>query len=107
MKVWPPGKEDRRVRRDDARRSEPVPADLAEWLLHDERLLVKARFGGDTALYHAWRDRLWTEMHDTMRRPDHFRRFTGDEEYVVEVVFDGDRDQYRVCRDRLREELWQ
>ena len=107
MKVWPPGKEDRPVRPDDACRCEPASHDLAEWVLHDEKLLVRARFGGDTRLYNAWRDHLWTEMNDTMRRPDHLRHFTEDEEYVVEVVFDGDWDQYRVCRDRLREELWQ
>jgi hypothetical protein len=82
-------------------------AELANWVLHDEKLLVETRFGGDCTLYAAWRDRLWAEMQDTMRHPDRDRRPTPDEEYVVRTAFDGDWNEYRVCRDRLREELWQ
>jgi hypothetical protein len=76
-------------------------------VLHDEKLLVETRFGGDAELYNAWRDRLWAEMQDTMRRPDRARRSVADEEYVVMTAFGGNWAQYRVCRDRLREELWQ
>lgn len=82
-------------------------ADLASWLLHDEKLLVETRFGGDCARYAAWRDRLWAEMHGTPHHPDRDRRPTPDEEHVVRTAFDGDWNEYRVCRDRLREELWQ
>jgi hypothetical protein len=90
------------------RRTRPHPSsDLANWVLHDEKLLVETRFGGDRELYRAWRDRLWTEMYDVMHRPDRTRRYSADEKYVVMTAFDGDWAQYRVCRDRLREELWQ
>jgi hypothetical protein len=111
VKVWPPGKHHRPTlsalmrRRPHARTA--LPAELANWVLHDEKLLVETRFGGNTELYGAWRDRLWAEMHDTMHRPDQPRRHTEDEEYVVITAFDGNWAQYRVCRDRLREELWQ
>jgi hypothetical protein len=114
MKVWPPGKHHRPVLRGirrpgSGRRHERAhsPSDLANWVLHDEKLLVETRFGGDTERYNAWRDRLWAEMHDTMRQPDHARTNSADEEYVVMTAFDGNWAQYRVCRDRLREELWQ
>jgi hypothetical protein len=118
MKVWPPGKRHRPVlggiRRSGAgrrhERARPSSV-LADWVLHDEKLLVESRFGGDSERYAAWRDRLWAEMHDTMRRPerhpDPARGNSADEEYVVMTAFDGDWAQYRVCRDRLREELWQ
>lgn len=111
MKVWPPGKHGRapiggRMRRR-ARRHAPCH-DLANWVLHDEKLLVETKFGGDTELYRAWRDRLWSEMHETMHRPGVARRVDAeDEEYVVMTAFGGNWAQYRVCRDRLREELWQ
>ena len=114
MKVWPAGKDHRPALRGihrpgTGRRHERVhrPAELANWVLHDERILVETRFGGDYERYLAWRDRLWAEMHDRMRRPDRHRRYSPDEEHVVLTAFDGDWAQYRVCRDRLREELWQ
>jgi hypothetical protein len=111
MKVWPPGKHHRPtlntlIRR--RRQAGPaVPAELANWVLHDEKLLVETRFGGNSELYGAWRDRLWAQMHDTMHHPDRARQYTEDEEYIVMTAFDGNWAQYRVCRDRLREELWQ
>jgi hypothetical protein len=112
MKVWPPGKRHRPTFHRLARRTPACPSpDLAGWVLHDEKLLVETRFGGDSELYGAWRDRLWTEMHDTMQHPDRPSRSAtdsaADEEYVVETAFDGNWSQYRICRDRLREELWQ
>jgi hypothetical protein len=111
MKVWPPGERHRPrlsafVRRHPAA-APALPAELANWVLHDEKLLVDTRFGGNRELYGAWRDRLWAEMQDTMHRPDRIRRYTEDEEYVVMTAFGGNWAQYRVCRDRLREELWQ
>jgi hypothetical protein len=105
MKVWPPGKRPPLGRL--MKRRAHCFADLANWVLHDEKLLVETRFGGDVELYNAWRDRLWAEMQDSMRRPDRARRFVADEEYVVMTAFGGNWAQYRVCRDRLREELWQ
>jgi hypothetical protein len=75
--------------------------------LHEEKLLVETRFAGDSELYGAWRDRLWAEMHETMRHPERIRGHSADDEYVVQTAFDGDWSQYRICRDRLREELWQ
>jgi hypothetical protein len=112
MKVWPPGKHHRPTLGRLARRRSHSPAapstDLANWVLHDEKLLVETRFGGDSELYGAWRDRLWAEMHDTMRGGgSRSHGSTQDEEYVVRTAFDGNWSQYRVCRDRLREELWQ
>lgn len=114
MKVWPPGKQHRPVlrgihRRGLGRRHEDTHprTELANWVLHDEKLLVETRFGGDSERYNAWRDSLWAEMHDAMRRPDRDRGSSADEEYVVMTAFDGDWAQYRACRDRLREELWQ
>ncbi|MDN3355869.1 hypothetical protein [Actinomadura sp. DC4] len=111
MKVWPPGKHRRTTLSGLMRRRPHAPAvraaELANWVLHDEKLLVETRFGGNAELYGAWRDRLWTEMHDRMHRPDQARTYTEDEEYVVMTAFDGNWAQYRVCRDRLREELWQ
>jgi hypothetical protein len=111
MKVWPPGKHHRPTLSDLMRRRPhgrtALPAELANWVLHDEKLLVETRFGGNTELYGAWRDRLWAEMHDRMHHPDQERRHTADEEYVVMTAFEGNWAQYRVCRDRLREELWQ
>jgi hypothetical protein len=114
MKVWPPGKQHRPVLRGIRRhglgrrneRAQPR-TELANWVLHDEKLLVETRFGGDSERYNAWRDRLWAEMHDAMRRPDRDRRVSPDEEHVVMTAFGGDWAQYRACRDRLREELWQ
>ncbi len=108
MKVWPPGKPryqglDELLRR----RSRQTSTSLTNWVLHDERLLIETRFGGDRAEYGAWRDHLWTEMHDTPHRRPQERRPTPDEEYVVMTAFGGNWAQYRVCRDRLREELWQ
>jgi hypothetical protein len=109
MKVWPPGKRHRPTIGGLMRRHERTrpSSDLANWVLHDEKLLVETRFGGNSELYGAWRDRLWAEMHDTMRRPEKAREHSSDEEYVVMTAFDGNWAQYRVCRDRLREELWQ
>ena len=111
MKVWPPGKHNRSsvggLMKRRAHHYPHSPSDLANWVLHEEKLLVETRFDGDTELYGAWRDRLWAEMHDTMRRPDRVRRHIADEEYVVMTAFGGNWAQYRVCRDRLREELWQ
>jgi hypothetical protein len=107
MKVWPPGAQQRPTVEGSARRRAHPSPDLANWVLHDEKLLVETRFGGDGALYGAWRDRLWAEMHETMHHPDRPRRSSADEEYVVMTAFDGNWAQYRVCRDRLREELWQ
>lgn len=111
MKVWPPHEHHRPALSGLLRRRPHASAarssELADWVLHDEKLLVETRFGGNHELYGAWRDRLWAEMHDTMHRPARTRRHTADEEYVVMTAFDGDWAQYRVCRDRLREELWQ
>jgi hypothetical protein len=111
MKVWPPGERHRPalrgIHRPGAGRRRHRPAALANWVLHDEKLLVETRFDGDHARYLAWRDRLWAEMHDSMRRPDRNRRYSPDEEHVVMTAFGGDWAQYRACRDRLREELWQ
>jgi hypothetical protein len=114
MKVWPPGKQHRPVLRGIhrpglGRRHERTPqsAELANWVLHDEKILLETRFGGDSERYNAWRDRRWTEMRDTMRQPDRHRNNSADEEYVVMTAFDGDWAQYRTCCDRLREELWQ
>lgn len=111
MKVWPPHEHHRPALSGLLRRRPHASAvrssELADWVLHDEKLLVETRFGGNRDLYGAWRDRLWAEMHDTMHRPAQTRRHTADEEYVVMTAFDGDWAQYRVCRDRLREELWQ
>jgi len=109
MKIWSPGNHHRPTLGGVMRRHARTgpSSDLANWVLHDEKLLVETRFGGDRELYGAWRDRLWTEMHDAMHRPDKTRRYSADEEYVVMTAFDGDWAQYRVCRDRLREELWQ
>jgi hypothetical protein len=110
MKIWPPGKHHHRLRlgREKRRPVRPRPtSDLANWLLHDEKLLVETRFGGDRDLYGAWRDRLWTEIHDAIHHSDKARGYSADEEYVVMIAFDGDWAQYRICRDRLREELWQ
>jgi hypothetical protein len=111
MKVWPPGKHEHvglgsLIRRRAHRHGHPA-ADLGSWVLNEEKLLMETRFGGNAELYGAWRDHLWAEMHDTMRRPDRARRHIADEEYVVMTAFDGNWAQYRVCRDRLREELWQ
>lgn len=101
MKVWPRGKyRDRGVRRRPS-------VDLANWVLGEEKFLVETRFGGDAEQYGAWRDGLWAEMHELMRRPGQAKRQTADDEYVVMTAFDGDWAQYRICRDRLREELWQ
>ncbi len=109
MKVWPPGRNGNpgtgETADRPARRHRPS-ADLAHWALADERLLVETRFGGDIDRYRTWRDRLWTEMHDTMH-PRCGPYDTFDEEYIVTTAFGGDWAQYRVCRDRLREELWQ
>jgi hypothetical protein len=107
MKVWPPATDDRPAAGAAADHRPRPTADLAGWVLHEEKLLVETRFAGDSALYGRWRDRLWSEMDDTMHAPGHPRRDTADEEYVVTTIFGGDRDQYRACRDRLREELWQ
>lgn len=111
MKVWP---RRRRLTLGGLKRHRAhahPSADLANWVLHDQKLLVETRFGGDCALYAAWRDRLWAEMQDTMHRAGSAsgrdRGPTPDEEYVVRTAFDGDWTEYRVCRDRLREELWQ
>jgi hypothetical protein len=106
MKVWPPGRHRGASAGVSARRPHP-PSPLADWVLHDEKLLVETRFGGDRERYGAWRDRLWAEMHDAMHHPGRWRESTADEEYVVKTAFDGNWAQYRVCRDRLREELWQ
>jgi hypothetical protein len=109
MKVWPPGRQHRPVLGGlKKRHGRPhFPSDLSNWVLGDEKLLVETRFGGDCELYGAWRDRLWTEMQETMQRPHRARRHSADEEDVVMTAFDGDWAQYRICRDRLREELWQ
>jgi hypothetical protein len=107
MKVWPEGKHSRPALGGLMKRRSRSSTDLASWVLHDEKLLVETRFGGNSELYGAWRDRLWTEMHDTMHHPERTRRHTADEEYVVMTAFDGNWSQYRICRDRLREELWQ
>ncbi len=108
VKVWPQGKRHRPPLNALMRRRSHPSADLASWVLHDEKLLVETRFGGDSRLYDAWRDRLWAEMHETMRRTPRTRRHAAaDEEQVVMTAFDGDWTQYRICRDRLREELWQ
>ncbi|WP_329235968.1 hypothetical protein OG417_30785 [Actinoallomurus sp. NBC_01490] len=106
MKVWPPSRPRRTGARVPARHPH-APTPLADWVLHDEKLLVETRFGGDRERYGAWRDRLWAEMHDAMHHPGRSRESTADEEYVVKTAFDGNWAQYRVCRDRLREELWQ
>jgi hypothetical protein len=109
MKVWPPGKHRRPTLGGLMRRHEHIrpSSDLANWVLHDEKLLVETRFGGNSDLYGAWRDRLWAEIHDRMHHPERACLHSGDEEYVVMTAFDGNWAQYRVCRDRLREELWQ
>ncbi|WP_433171543.1 hypothetical protein [Actinoallomurus sp. CA-150999] len=108
MKVWPPGKHDRPASRA-LGRNEPRRhgSDLAGWAIRDEKLLVETKFGGDMELYRAWRDRLWSEMHDAVHHSRPVRKASDDEEYVVMKAFGGDWAQYRVCRDRLREELWQ
>jgi hypothetical protein len=111
MKVWPPAGRHRPALGGLMRRRPRPSADLANWVLHDEKLLVETKFGGDAELYTAWRDRLWAEMHDTMRHPDRARRHSvvgeADDEHVVMKAFGGDWAQYRACRERLREELWQ
>ena len=105
MKVWPPGKSHQPPDRGPGGRRSP--ADLTGWVLSEEKLLVDTRFHGDAERYGAWRDGLWAEMQEMMRRPGRARRPTTDDEYVVMTAFDGNWAQYRVCRDRLREELWQ
>jgi hypothetical protein len=111
MKVWPPRKHHWPTLSGLMRRrphaSALLSSELADWVLHDEKLLVETRFGGNSELYGAWRDRLWAEMRDTMHQPAPVRRHAADEEYVVMTAFDGNWSQYRVFRDRLREELWQ
>jgi hypothetical protein len=107
MRVWPPGGRRGVGAAVSARRRPHVSSPLADWVLRDEKLLVDTRFGGNREQYAAWRDRLWAEMHDAMRRPGGRREPAEDEEYVVMTAFDGDWAQYRACRDRLREELWQ
>lgn len=107
MKVWPPGDTHGAAGRADAGAGSCSHADLSAWLIQDEKHLVEDRFGGDAELYRAWRDRLWTEMHDVILHAPGERPPADDEEYVVMKAFGGDWAQYRVCRDRLREELWQ
>jgi hypothetical protein len=107
MKVWPPARHYRSATGGSAKRRSHPSTDLANWALHEEKLLVETRFAGDSELYGAWRDRLWAEMHETMRHPERIRGHSADDEYVVRTAFDGDWSQYRICRDRLREELWQ
>jgi hypothetical protein len=109
MKVWPPGKQEhgrlhlRAMRR--ARGHEVT--DLSDWVLTEEKRLVETRFAGNWSGYARWRDRLWRELQDSLRKPDSHAGPTDDDEYVVMTAFGGDWAQYRVCRDRLREELWQ
>jgi hypothetical protein len=107
MKVWPASNHSKPTLSGLMKRRSRSSADLANWVLHEEKLLVETWFAGDGELCGAWRDRLWTEMHDTMNHPERTRRKTADEEYVVMTAFDGNWSQYRICRDRLREELWQ
>jgi hypothetical protein len=110
MRVWPPNRRHRPSLGHLRRHRQHTSADLANWVLHEEEVLVETRFDGDAELYRAWRDGLWAEMHDTMHRPiraNRPRRTTADEEYMVMTAFDGNWTQYRTCRDRLREELWQ
>jgi hypothetical protein len=107
MKVWPPAGHHRSATGGSVTRRPRPSADLANWALHEEKLLVETRFAGDGELYGAWRDRLWAEMQETMHQPQGARGHGADEEYVVRTAFGGDWTQYRICRDRLREELWQ
>ncbi len=111
MKVWPPGKPQtpglEALPTAGLDNRSPLTADLANWVLADEKLLVETRFNGSRERYGAWRDHLWTEMNDPTRHLAHGTRPTPDEEYVVMTAFEGNWAQYRICRDRLREELWQ
>src|SRR5207245_2781846 len=85
MKVWPPSKQ-RRIplsSRPRWRRPARATSDLSDWVLTEEKRLVETRFAGDWTSYAAWRDRLWFELQESMRRPDSATRPTEDEKYVV------------------------